>query len=188
MKILISIMLVVFCNTAIAQKNPFASAYSMPSIEFGFKSNTATISGSSSDKQENGFQLGFSGVFNFTESIGMKSGLFYAERPFAADFGGGSTVKGKITYFEVPALLMFKLEEYAGIYAGPSLALKLGDEISSGSLIDVKTMVMPITLGVQFKFLPNFGVNAFFETISGDLANGISNSRAVGVNFLVSLD
>jgi hypothetical protein len=49
-------------------------------------------------------------------------------------------------------------------------------------------MVMPLTIGAQFKFLPNIGANVFFETVSGELARGVENSRAVGVNLLITLD
>lgn len=188
MKKIIVLSFVLISTSVYAQKNPFSSTYSMPSIELGFKSNTATISGAVSNKQENGFQLGASGVFNLTESIGLKSGIFYSERPFAADLGANVTGTGKITYFEVPAHFMLKFEEYAGVYAGPALAMKLGDEGSPTGLTNVKSMVVPVTLGVQFKFLPNFGVNLFFETVSGELAAGVENSRAVGANLLITLD
>jgi hypothetical protein len=159
----------------------------MAGVEVGFKSNTATIAGSTSENQATGYQLGVSGVFNVSENLGIKSGLFYSEVPFDADFGA-SNVKGKITYFEVPALFMLKFEEYAGVYAGPSLAVKLSDELSPGSLSGIKSMVVPLTFGAQFKFLPNLGANLFFQTITGELATGVENSRAVGVNLLITMD
>jgi hypothetical protein len=83
---------------------------------------------------------------------------------------------------------MFKFEDFAGVYVGPSLAIKLGDESSAGALTSVKSIVIPITFGAQFKFASSMGANIFFETVLGDLATGISNSRAVGVNLLITLD
>jgi hypothetical protein len=168
-------------------KSPTSPDYSMAGVELGFKSNTASVSGSSSENQATGYQLGVSGVFNISEKIGLKSGLFYSEVPFDADFGA-SNVKGKITYFEVPALFMFKFEDYAGVYVGPSLAVKLSDDLTPGSLSGVKSMVVPVTFGAQFKFLPNLGANLFFQTITGELATGVENSRAVGVNLLITMD
>lgn len=162
-------------------------SYSMPAVEFGFKWNSADLDGASSNKQNIGFQLGASTVFNFAPTFGLKTGLFYSERPFKADFAG-TEVKGKITYFEVPAFFMFKFEDYAGVYVGPSLAIKLGDEISPGTMSDVKSMITPITFGAQFKFLPNFGANIFFETIPSEVAKGIKSSRAVGANLLFTFD
>lgn len=188
MKSLFALLLVVFSVQAMAQQAKSSVSYSMPSIEIGFKSNSADIAGSVSTKQENGFQLGASAVFDFASSFGLKTGLFYSERPFSAEMPASVIAKGKITYFEVPAHVMFKFEDYAGVYVGPSLAIKMGDEASPGNLTDVKGIVVPITFGAQFKFLPNIGVNMFFETISGDIANGVSNTRAVGANLLISLD
>lgn len=162
-------------------------SYSMAGIEGGFKWASAEGKGSSSNKQVIGYSIGGSVAFDIVGSLAIKTGLFYNERPFEFDFAGTSA-KGKITYVDVPALLMFKFEDYAGIYIGPSLSMKLGDEISPGTLSGIKGTVMPITFGGQFKFAPNFGVNAYYETVSGDVADGISNSRAVGVNLLITLD
>lgn len=60
-------------------------SYSMPAVEFGFKWNSADLDGVSSNKQDIGFQLGASTVFNFAPTFGLKTGLFYSERPFKAD-------------------------------------------------------------------------------------------------------
>lgn len=163
-------------------------SYSMPAAEAGFKWGTAKQSGADSDKQDVAFQLGGSVVMNFSEGLGLKTGLFYSERSFKSEFPGGTEGKGKITYFEVPLHFMFKLEDYAGIYAGPGLAVKLGDEYTPGNLADVKDLVVPVTLGAQFKFTPLLGANIFFETVPGDLAQGVENYRAVGVNLLVAFD
>jgi hypothetical protein len=115
--------------------------------------------------------------------------LFYTDRPFKSTFTGPpeSTGTGKVTYFDVPVFAMFKFEEYAGVYAGPSLAIKLGDEYSNsiggGSLTDIKSMIIPITFGAQFKMSESFGLNLFFES-AGELAKGVKSSRAVGTNVL----
>ncbi len=187
MKHILTLAILTFSISAFAQKSPTSPDYSMAGFEVGFKSNTANVSGATSNKQENGFQLGVSGVYNMGGAFGIKSGLFYTERPVTSE-SGAVTTKAKITYFEVPLLAMMKFEEYAGVYAGPSIGLKMGDEVSPGALTGVKSMIIPITIGAQFKFLPNLGANVFFENVSGDLATGIANSRAVGVNVIFTLD
>lgn len=185
MKKLVSIGLFFISLTTFAKGSPTAPDYSMPALEVGLKSNTVSIQNATSNTQVTGFQLGVSGVLNFTEKFGLKTGLFYTERPFKSEFSGTQR-DGKITYFEVPAFLMYKIEDYAGVYAGPSMGIKLGDE-GSPALTSVKSMVVPLTIGAQFKFLPNFGLNFFFEA-AGALATGVDNSRAVGVNFMFTLD
>lgn len=187
MKKMFALFILVISSTVFAQKASSGFSYSMPAAEVGFKWNSAKITGSTSDKQQVGFQLGVSAIFNFSTNLGLRSGLFYSERPFESEFGV-NTAKGKISYFEVPAQLMFKFEDYAGVYVGPSIAVKLGDEITPGSLTDVKAFLVPITFGAQFKFASNLGANVFFETVPGDLAKDVSNSRAVGVNILFTLD
>lgn len=187
MKQIFALSLFLFSTTVLAQKASSGFSYSMPAVEVGFKWNTTKLTNSTSDKQVMGYQLGVSTVANISEAFGVRTGMFYSERPFEGDFTT-STSKGKLTYFEVPVQFMFKIEDYAGVYVGPSLAVKLSSEVSPGSLTDVKTMILPLTFGAAFKFLPNFGVNAFFETVPGDLATNVSNSRAVGVNLLIALD
>jgi hypothetical protein len=186
MKTFITLILALVSTGAFAQSSPSHVSYSMPAIELGFKSNSADVAGSQSTRQKNSFQLGASAVIDFSSAFGLKTGLFYSERAFEAVFPGGLVSEGKINYFEIPAQLMFKFEEYAGVYAGPSLAIKLGDDLGGGSTAE--GTLTPLTLGAQFKFLPNVGINLFFETIPGDLATGVSNSRAVGANLLIVLD
>lgn len=178
MKKLLSILVLLTSSITFAEVS-----YSMPALEAGFKWNSMDSEPSSSSKQSLAWQLGGSTVFNFNEQMGLRTGLFYSERTFKFDL-----VDGKITYADIPLHFMFKFEDYAGVYLGPSLSMKIGDEVSTGSLTDVKSMITPITVGAQFKFMPNFGLNLFFETIPSDLAQGLKNSRGIGLNLLFAFD
>lgn len=160
--------------------------YSMPSIEGGFKWNSMDGTDSSANKQSLGYQFGGSIVFDFSELVSLKTGLMYSERTFKFDTVLGD-VSGKMTYADIPFHFMFKVEDYAGIYIGPTLSTKIGDEISAGSkLSGVKAMIIPITFGGQFKFTELLGVNLFFETVPGDLASGITGSRGIGANLMIA--
>lgn len=168
-------------------------AYSMPAIEVGIKMNTMDGDNATSNKQSQGFQGGGSMVFDFGDSgFGLKTGLIYSERPFKIETAGPVTTEGKITYFDIPVQVMFKFEDYAGIFLGPSFSTKLGDEckVAGGTcnLTNVKSLIMPITFGAQFKVAANFGLSLFFETASGEIAQGIKDSRAVGANLLFVFD
>ena len=162
-------------------------SYSMPAAEVGFKWGSASLINADSTNQVIGFEVGGSAVFNIGENFGIKTGLFYNERPFQSVIAG-TTVTGKLTYFDVPVLLMFKFEDYAGVYVGPAMSLKLSDEASPGKLSNIKGNVVPVIVGAQFKFAPNFGANIYFESVSGEIADGISNSRAVGANLMITFD
>lgn len=173
----------VFANT----ERKSSMSYSMPAIEVGFKWASADVKNADSNKQVIGYQVGGSAVFDIAGNFGIKTGLFYNERPFESTFGS-STLKGKITYFDIPVLLMFKFEDYAGVYVGPAMSLKLSDEVSPGKLTNIKGNVVPLMVGAQFKFAPNFGANIYFESVSGEIADNISNSRAVGANLMITFD
>ncbi len=167
-------------------------AYSMPALEFGFKLNTMDAVGATSNKQSQAFQGGGSIVFDFGDSgFGLKTGLMYSERTFKNETGL-VTQEGKLTYFDVPLHVMFKFEDYAGIFFGPSFSTKLGDEcktsIGTCSLTGVKSSIMPLTFGAQFKMAANFGLSLFFETFSGDVADNLGASRGVGANLLFVFD
>jgi hypothetical protein len=162
-------------------------SYSMPALEVGFKWNSMDLNNATSTKQVVGLQVGGSVVINFATQFGLRTGLFYSERPFKSDFNG-TEASGKITYADIPVHFMFKLEDYAGIYLGPSISTKIGDESTVGSITGVKSMITPITFGAQFKFAPNYGLNIFFETVSSNLANNISASRGIGANFVLAFE
>ncbi len=169
------------------------SLKAMPALEIGIKMNTMDGDGATSNKQAQGFQGGGSMVFDFGDSgFGLKTGLIYSERPFKFETGAVTT-EGKITYFDIPLHVMFKFEDYAGIFLGPSFSTKLGDEceVTGGgtcTLTSIKSSIMPITFGAQFKVAANFGLSLFFETASGEIAQGIKDSRAVGANLLFVFD
>jgi len=163
-------------------------SYSMAGLEVGFKWSAMDADGAASNKQSMGYVIGGSATFDVAQNFAIKSGLFYNERPFNASTPPLPDVKGKITYFDIPVLLMFKFEDYAGVYFGPSLSIKMSDEVSIGSLSKVKGTVIPITIGGQFKFASNLGINIYFESVSGELAKDLENSRAVGANLLITFD
>jgi hypothetical protein len=188
MKKIILAMFTIISTSALAEVS-----YSMPALEVGFKWNSMDYNGSatnSSSQQSMGLQMGGSMVFNFTEQFGLRTGLFYAERPFKFSFGTLGDGSGKLTYIDIPVHFMFKFEDYAGIYIGPSFSTKLGEQCDQAgcSVTDAKSMIVPITFGAQFKFTPNLGLNLFFETVSGDISKDLKNSRGIGMNLLLAFD
>lgn len=186
MKKIILTILMVASTSAMAE-----ISYSMPALEIGFKWNSMDGDGAISNKQSMGVQLGGSTVLNVNSEFGVRTGLFYSERPFKGETTVGP-YEGKISYAEVPVHFMLKLEDYAGIYIGPSLAMKLGDEISckpgSCTLSDIKSIILPITFGAEFKFTSNLGLNLFFENVSSELALGLKNSRGIGMNLVAAFE
>lgn len=189
MRHLVSLALLFSTVTAFANTEGKPNfSYSMAGLEVGFKWSSADVTGSTSNKQVIGYQIGGTATFDLAPGFAIKSGLLYNQRPFESEFGAVKTT-GKVTYFDVPLLAMFKFEDYAGVYLGTALSTKLSDETSAaGGLQKVKGMVTPLIVGGQFKFAPNMGVNIYFESVSGEIATGVENARAVGANLLVTFD
>jgi len=186
-KSLISILCACLGFTSLARAEV---SYSMPSLEVGLRLNTVDLTNATSQKQSQAFQFGGSIVFDLgageTKNFGLKTGLSYVERTFKNETNAVST-SGKITYADIPVHFMFKFEDYAGIYFGPSFAMKMSDECTgcgTGGITGIKSTITPITFGAQFKFSPNLGMGLFFEK-AGDLSSDLKDSRAVGANLLL---
>ncbi len=171
-------------------------SYSMPAIELGMKINSVDHEDAVSNKQTNAYQGGLSVVINLSNDsnadFGVRTGLFYSERSFKNELTNGLEIQGKITYVELPVQLMFKFEDYAGVYIGPAYAVQIGDEcegLGCGvGLMDIKPSLVPITFGAEFKLFSHIGLNLFFENVSGGIAQSLKNSRAIGLNIMVITD
>lgn len=168
-----------------------ASAADM-GLEVGFRSQSGDGPAGTSAKSETGYQVGIVTAFPLNGALNLRLGYLYTQRPLSVtDDVTGATSKANLNYFDIPVTLLYKFEEYAGIFAGPVVAINLDNSCSgvAGCKInDVKSPVVPIQLGATFKFAPQLGATVYFETSGGDMATGLSNYRAVGANLLVTFD
>lgn len=163
----------------------------------GFRSQSGDFNTNSNNtKSAVGYQLGAIGSLELGESLFFRSGFSYVERPLkiSTDLPSTGDADIKLSYFEIPLTLSYKFEDYASVYAGIGLSVRLQDSVSgSGSLsslkvMDIKSIIMPIILGTEFRFAPQMGANLFFETIPGEVAKDFKNYRAVGANFILFFD
>lgn len=190
MKNILYIIISVFISSA-----AFAQAMDYGLI-VGFRSQSGDISTSgASVKSAVGYQLGAISNIKFHDMFGLRTGLMYVERNTKFSYDAtAAEADAKLTYFDIPLNLAIKFEDYASVYVGVNLSMNLSNSLSgsgywSGSkFTDVKSMVMPFTLGADFRFAPQIGANLFFESISGELAAGVKNYRAVGANFIYYFD
>lgn len=187
--LMLSLMGLIFASSAMAADM---------AVEVGLRQQSGSVDGAgTSTKSEMGYQLGFVGVFPIAEAFGVRSGLMYVSRPLTIETDSGlPTGSGKVTlnYFEVPVAASYQFEDYANIFAGVALSMNLDSTYSgSGALSgrkveDVKSIVVPIILGASFKVAPQIGGTVFFETLSGDVAKGLKDYKAVGVNLAVTFE
>lgn len=161
-------------------------------LEAGFRSQTADgVKGSSNEAKTN-YQLGAVGQFEFSGPWRLRSGLLYTVR--SVEFSANQVnTTATLTYFDVPVQVMYKFEDYGGVFFGPIMSLNLEKKceitgVTNCALDDVQTPIVPLQLGGTFKFMPQFGATLYYETISGSVAKNIDNSRAVGINLLFTFD
>lgn len=154
-------------------------------LEVGIRQQSGDVDGGSTESQM-GMQFGATAHFPISGPWHLRTGMLYTQRPL--------TVKGtpdnKITmnYLDVPVAIMYKFEEYAGVFAGVSLGLNLDKDSDVGTVNDVKSPLIPLLLGVSFKFAPNLGATLYYENASGEAAEGLKNYRAVGANLMITFD
>lgn len=161
-------------------------------LEVGIRSQSGDVSAASeaagiSTSSQTGMQFGATGHFLISGPWHVRTGLLYTQRPLVLEQG---TTENKISmnYLDIPVALMYKFEEYAGVFAGVSLAMNLDKSADSGPVTGVKSPLVPILIGASFKFAPNLGIALYYESSSGEAANGLEDYRAVGANLMITLD
>ncbi len=165
-------------------------------IEFGVaaglrSSQADTDLASATVDSRSGFQAGALFYFPFASNWGLRSGFLYTQRFVTLLNTKAGSVDINFSYFDIPATPMIRFSDYAGVFAGPVLSFNQSKEVSCSNkssdtcnAMDVKSVVMPWQLGLQFRFLPQAGAEIFYEYTPGDLATNVANMRAVGGNVI----
>lgn len=182
------LILPIFAYCLFFQSNSLALGFG---VEGGFRQQSGdTITGFSTSSQV-GYQLGAVGFFDLSEKVAIRSGLFYTQRPLKITNDTSlSSTSMAFTYFDIPIGLMLKFEDSMGIYLGTAASINLDKSSSQKSVMDIvdaKSFVMPLQLGVTFKFMPDLGLNLYFEQF-GDVAKDLKSYRSVGVNLLFTME
>lgn len=157
----------------------------------GARSNTAStnITGASTSSRL-GYMAGVLGWLPLRKSFGVRTGFLYNQRFVSL----GPTLQGDIdvnfSYFDIPLTGTYQFNTQTWAFVGPVLAFNQSRDVtcsrnSSCSAADSKSFILPWQLGVDFKFAPQFGAEIFYEFMSGDLAAGVSDMRAIGASALI---
>lgn len=161
-------------------------------LEVGIRQQGGEVdSTTASAKSQMGFQFGGFVHFPVQGALHLRTGMLYTQRPLVAkDDTTGSETKISMAYLDVPVALMYKFEEYAGVYGGVNLSMNIDSSCDAAGckVQDVKTPMIPLVFGATFKFAPNFGANLYFESAGGEVAKGLKNYRAVGANLMLTFD
>lgn len=146
------------------------------------ESNTTGVSTSS----EMGYQFGLVGAFSMTETFLFRSGFLYTQRPVSEKVGL-TTAKATYNYLDIPLTVLWKVNDFGGVYAGVNVAMTVSADCTGCSTAPTKKEMMPLVIGGSFKFAPNFGVDVYYE--AGEKLGGeFKQARAVGANLLITFD
>jgi hypothetical protein len=134
-----------------------------------------------------GLQAGVLGYLPFAKTWGLRTGFFYTQRYVTIQKTASGDVDIQYSYFDVPATLRLQVSDRAGIFGGPILAFNQSKDVScsknsSCSALDVKSVILPWQIGLNFRMLSQFGGELYFEYAPGDLSTNVSDMRTVGVN------
>jgi hypothetical protein len=161
-------------------------------IEFGIRQQSGDSDNANlSAKSQMGYQFGGVGAFQISGPVYFRTGLLYTQRPLVFhDNTSGLDQKVSLNYIDIPFTAMYKFEDYAGIFAGVSLAFNLDSscDTCTTKVQGVNSTYVPILVGATFKFAPQLGATLYFESGSGAVATGLKNYKAVGANLLISFD
>lgn len=160
-------------------------------LELGVRSQSgdSDLTGASTTSQT---AMQFGGVAHFPISGGwhLRTGMLYTQRPLVVKSSGVEN-KVSMTYLDVPVALMYKFEDYAGIFGGVSMGMNLDKSCDATNCVvsDVKTPILPFIFGASFKFAPQLGATIYFESFGDTLAktqgSNLKNYRAVGANLFI---
>lgn len=159
-------------------------------VEVGFRQQSGDTQSGSTTTQT-GYHVGGVGTFDLSGPLLFRAGFEYVQRPLTTTV---SSVDNKYTmnYFDVPVGLLYKFSDYGGVFGGISIANRLDGSCTASagtcSVVNPKSMITPFQLGASFKFAPQMGMILIYENMSGDVAQGLSNYRAVGANFFITFD
>lgn len=168
------------------------SSFALAEIDYGLEVGVRQQSGDivgGSTKSQMGMQFGATAHFPLSGPLHLRTGMLYTQRVLT--LSGTPENKVSMNYLDVPVALMYKFEEYAGVFAGISLGLNLDKSADVGTVTDVTSPLTPFLMGVSFKFAPNLGATLFYESSSGAVAKigqELKDYRAVGANLMITFD
>ncbi|HWU43641.1 MAG TPA: outer membrane beta-barrel protein [Bdellovibrio sp.] len=121
----------------------------------------------------------------------FRTGLLYTTRPLQSEnTGTGVKIDYHLDYVEVPLDILFKPNEALGFYLGFNIAMNVAKSCSGDSckVNGVDTPIFPFLLGVTYKFTPKWGVDFYVDGANTNIANGLYDYHAVGLNLTFSMD
>ena len=185
MKFLFALLIGIFAVTAAQAQIEFG-------VAGGLRSNQAdTEAGPTAEvTSQIGLQLGALAYIPINSLWGVRGGVLYTQRhvDIGPTFPEGD-VEVRYSYFDIPVTPMVRLGDYAGVFAGPVISFNVSNEINCSRSqncvpLNMKSLILPLQLGIQFRILYQLGAEFYFEYVPGELSTNVSDMRTVGGNII----
>lgn len=159
----------------------------------GVRSNSATTDlPNASVTNRTSFSGGLLGIAPINGHFVLRSGFLITQRYVDLGPTTQGTVDINFAYVDVPLTPMILLTNEAGVFAGPVIAMNVIKDCTASlttcGATNVKSVIVPWTVGVQARFFGQFGGEIFYEKVFGDAADNVSNFTTVGGNILFYFD
>lgn len=157
------------------------------SAALGLRSNEAeTDVGSATVTSQVGLQAGILAYLPVSSWV-LRTGALYTQRSINLGPVQEGDVEVRYSYFDIPLTPVIRLSDYAGFFGGPLIAFNQSRDVSCSkvsncSAFDVRSIIVPLQLGFQFRFLDQVGAEIFYEYVPGELSTNVSNMRTFGGN------
>jgi len=156
-------------------------------VELGVRQQSATAETTGiSTSAEMAYQFGLVGAFPISENLAFRSGFLYTQRPVTTK-SGTTTTKYSFNYFDIPVTLLWKLNDFGGVYGGVNVALAASADCDNCNASVEKKGALPLVIGGSFKFAPSLGVDVYYEAMN-KIGESFKQGSAVGANLLITFD
>lgn len=180
-KFLILVLCGFWTHSSFAQNVNFSGLLGFRSMQMD------TDIGGASTASKTGFQAGLLMNVPLKSVIEIRSGVLYVQRHGEIKNTGKGTVDINYSYFDVPAEIALRFNEAASIFGGTRFAFNQSREVECSALASceassVRSVLFPLEVGVEFRFLPQMGAELYYEYIPGELSANVQDMKTVGIN------
>lgn len=135
------------------------------------------------------FHGGVISKFDVSGPLQIRTGFLYTQRSFTYAVGGANVGDFSMSYFEIPAGLLWKFSDYGGAFVGPAVSFNLSKSCPGNcNGADVVSLPIALQLGGSFKVAPQIGFEVYYETVPSGLAKELKSPRSVVGNLMITFE
>lgn len=169
------------------------SAYAQDvGVVVGVRSDNADGNNNVKITGKTGFQAGVIAKFDMTGALQLRTGFVATQRAYEYSITTPAILNDefKMTYFEIPAGVLWKFSDYGGVFAGPAISLNLSKSCPGGDCAGAEVNSSPLSFqfGGSFKVAPQVGFEVYYETMLNDIAKDVKSGRSLMANLMITFD